>query len=119
MKVIPRTRSVLLKILRAVENSREVEKEKLDEILRKVGFDPYDAAKANLKEEIAFDSQNIGKPGLRKTQIKATTIASSKGLAADYVFITYFDDIYFIKDKNKKNITNKDGHVKSQYHVSI
>ena len=26
----------------------------------------------------------------------------------DYVFITHFDDLYFIKDKNKANITDHD-----------
>ncbi|MBI2268526.1 MAG: ATP-dependent helicase [Candidatus Blackburnbacteria bacterium] len=97
-----------LKILRSVKNGKKIKEEKLDEVLRKVGFNPYDIAKENLKEEIEFGSQRVGNPGLRKTQIKATTIESSKGLAADYVFITYFDDRYFIKDKDKTKITDKD-----------
>lgn len=97
-----------LKILRSVKNGKKVKEEKLDEVLRKVGFNPYDIAKENLKGEIDGGSQRVGNPGLRKTQIKVTTIESSKGLAADYVFITYFDDRYFIKNKDKTKITDKD-----------
>ena len=44
--------------------------------------------------------------GIRKIPIKSTTIQSSKGLSADYVFITHFDDRYFIK--NNGNISDKD-----------
>jgi superfamily I DNA/RNA helicase len=97
-----------LKVLRSVQNGKKVKEEKFDEVLRKVGFNPYDIARENLKEEIEVGSQRIGNPGLRKTQIKVTTIESAKGLAADYVFITYFDDRYFIKDKDKTKISDKD-----------
>lgn len=98
----------ILKILRLVKNNKKIKEEKLDEVLRRVGFNPYDIAKENLKEEIEIGAQRVGNPGLRKTQIKITTVESSKGLAADYVFITYFDDTYFIKDKNKTKISDKD-----------
>lgn len=97
-----------LKTLRLVKNGKKIKEEKLDEVLRKVGFNPYDIAKENLKEEIEAGLQRVGNPGLRKTQIKITTVESSKGLAADYVFITYFDDTYFIKDKDKTKISDKD-----------
>jgi superfamily I DNA/RNA helicase len=97
-----------LEILKKVKNGKKVKEEKLNEILRKVGFNPYEIAKANLKEEIETGSQRVGNPGLRKTQIKITTVESAKGLAADYVFITYFDDTYFIKNKDKTKISDKD-----------
>jgi hypothetical protein len=38
----------------------------------------------------------------------ALRLQSSKGPAAEYVFITHFDDQYFIKDKNKTNISDQD-----------
>jgi len=98
----------MLKILRAIKNDKKVKEEKLDEILRKVGFGPFDIAKNYLKDEMNSNSMRIGNPGLRKIPIKATTIQSSKGLSADYVFITYFDDRYFIKNKDKKNIEDKE-----------
>jgi superfamily I DNA/RNA helicase len=97
-----------LKTLRLVKNGKKIKEEKLDEVLRKVGFNPYDIAKENLKEEIETGAQRVGNPGLRKTQIKITTVESSKGLDADYVFITYFDDTYFIKDRDKTKISDKD-----------
>lgn len=98
----------ILKILRAIKNDKNVKEEKLDEVLRKVGFGPFDIAKNYLKDEINSNSMRIGNPGLRKIPIKATTIQSSKGLDADCVFITYFDDRYFIKNKDKKNIEDKE-----------
>ncbi|OPZ23464.1 MAG: hypothetical protein BWZ03_00504 [bacterium ADurb.BinA186] len=97
-----------VEVLKKIKNGKKVKEEKLNDILRKVGFNPYEIAKANLKEEIETGSQRVGNPGLRKTQIKITTIESSKGLAADYVFITYFDDTYFIKNKDKTKISDKD-----------
>lgn len=100
--------SDILKILRSIKNDKKVKEEKLDEVLRKVGFGPFDIARNYLKDEINSNSMRIGNPGLRKIPIKATTIQSSKGLAADYVFITYFDDKYFIKNKDKKNIEDKE-----------
>lgn len=98
----------ILKILRSIKNDKKVGEEKLDEVLRKVGFGPFDIARNYLKDEINSNSVRIGNPGLRKIPIKATTIQSSKGLEADYVFITYFDDRYFIKNKDKKNIEDKE-----------
>ena len=35
---------------------------------------------------------------IRQIPITLTTITSSKGLSADYVFITHFDDQHFIRD---------------------
>ncbi len=35
---------------------------------------------------------------IRQIPITLTTITSSKGLSADYVFITHFDDQYFARD---------------------
>ena len=47
-------------------------------------------------------------PGIRKIDITATTIQRSKGLAADYVFITHFDDQFFIKAKDKNMVDDQD-----------
>lgn len=38
-------------------------------------------------------------PGIKSVPIEITTFQSSKGLAADYVFITFFDDRYCLRDK--------------------
>jgi superfamily I DNA/RNA helicase len=37
-----------------------------------------------------------------------TTVQSSKGLAADLVFIVHFDDQYFIRDKDKTKVSDQD-----------
>lgn len=98
----------MLTILRAVRNDKPVDENKFHEVLKKIGVNPFELARELLKEDIVYGSQKVGNPGLRKIPIKATTIQSSKGLAADYVFITHFDDQYFVKDKNKSNISDQD-----------
>lgn len=91
----------MLTTLRAVRDGKQIEKSKLAELLEKVDIDAYGLATVFLKDEITSDTQQLTNPGIRKIPITATTIQSSKGLDADYVFITHFDDKYFIKDKSK------------------
>ena len=43
---------------------------------------------------ISFDADRA----IRQIPITLTTIPRSKGLSADYVFITHFDDQYFLRD---------------------
>lgn len=98
----------MLKILRAVRDDKKVDEKKLETLLKKIDVDPYVMAKEFLKDEISSNSPKGGNAAVRKIPIKATTIQSSKGLADDYVFITNFDDQYFIKNKDKKKITDQD-----------
>lgn len=98
----------LLQVLRAVRDDKPVAENDLTGVMQKVGFCPLEISKRSLSNELALRSQYLGNAGLRKIPIKATTIQSSKGLDADYVFITHFDDTYFIKDKDKKKISDRD-----------
>ena len=45
---------------------------------------------------------------LRKIPIGATTIQSAKGRAADFVFVTHFDDKFFIRASDKTAISDQD-----------
>lgn len=98
----------MLKVLKSVKNGKAVDRSKLDVFLKKINIDPYEMVKEFLKDDVSSGSQKVGNAGIRKIPIKATTIQSSKGLAADYVFITNFDDQYFIKNKDKQKITDQD-----------
>lgn len=100
--------TALLKVLRSVRDDKVVAEKELDEVLRKVGFHPYEISKDALSNEIVSTSQRSGHRGLIKIPIKATTIQSAKGLDAEYVFITHFDDQYFIKNGDKKKISDQD-----------
>lgn len=91
----------MLKALRAVSKGENVDDATLYGVLQKLGIDPHGMEKDLLREELASDSHRVGNPGLRRIPIKATTIQSSKGLAEEYVFITHFDDQYFLKDRTK------------------
>src|SRR3989344_5619595 len=98
--------SKMIKSLKAIKNDKEIDEQDLADILRKNGFDPHLINKSFLKEEVMSDIPRAINMGIRKIPIKSTTIQSSKGLSADYVFITHFDDRYFIK--NNGNISDKD-----------
>lgn len=98
----------ILKICKDAKNDKAVDETKLAEVLKKAGFKPDEIIKDFLKSEISSSSAHAGSPGLRKIPIKATTIQSSKGLAADVVFIAHFDDQYFVKDKDKTKISDQD-----------
>ncbi|NQT80101.1 MAG: AAA family ATPase [Candidatus Aminicenantes bacterium] len=97
----------MIKVLKTCQKDEDINEENLD-ILKRIGKNPYKIVKDVLKDELDFDFSRMAKPEVRKIPIKITTIQGSKGLSGDYVFITYFDDQYFIKSKDKKEISDKD-----------
>lgn len=99
--------SRLIKVLRALRDNKEVDKDEFDNLLLKIGYNTYEKTKEILRDEVSI-SLPSSIPGLNKIPIKSTTIQSSKGLAADYVFITHFDNQYFIKNKDKAEISDQD-----------
>ncbi len=98
----------MLKVLKNVKNNNPVDDNDFDEVLKKNEFDTYGRLKEILKKEINTNLQRIGNPAIRKIPIKATTIQSSKGLEGDLVFITHFDNRYFVKNDDKTKITDHD-----------
>jgi hypothetical protein len=98
----------MIKIFRAIKNDKEIDQTELDKFIRAIGYDPYEIARKFIKNNIAYSFQQPKPPGLRKISLKSTTVESSKGLAADYVFITHFDNQYFIENKDKDKITDHD-----------
>lgn len=97
-----------IRILKAVRDGKPIDETELDKTFAMVGIAPREIAKNVLRDEITSTAQRVGNPSIRKIRVKATTIQSSKGLAAEYVFITHFDDQYFIKNKDKKRISDQD-----------
>jgi len=88
----------MFKILKKVKNDKSIDKRHLD-TLEKMGLKPFEIIKDSLGDGLNDDARGVINPGLRNISIKSTTVQGSKGLSADYVFITHFDDQYFI-DKN-------------------
>jgi superfamily I DNA/RNA helicase len=100
----------MLRLLRALRrgDGNGDDPDLLNRLLRSIGADRDKMASDFLRDELGSDSTQRADAAIRKLPIKATTIQSSKGLADDYVFITHFDDLYFIKDKDKANVTDHD-----------
>lgn len=92
--------------LRRIRDKKAPDPEILDEIIKLAGVNPREMATASVKNEIGEITS--GDPSVRKIPIKAKTIESSKGLSADYVFITHFDDGLFISDQNNAIPSDRD-----------
>ncbi|MBU4534085.1 MAG: AAA family ATPase [Firmicutes bacterium] len=91
---------VMLSDLRRVRDGRKLVDNQVSELLSKIGIDAFGAATQSLQGELKSANQPLADPGIRRTPIVVTTIQSSKGLAADYVFITHFDDRYCVRDRD-------------------
>ncbi len=85
--------------LRAVRSGREVDSEQVAEVFRCFQIDPYDKAAQALRNELDEMGHEPLERGIRGMPIEVTTYQSSKGLSADFTFITYFDDQYCLRDR--------------------
>lgn len=111
-KILPREPKAevkaLLKSLRDVRhNKRPADIEDINELLELVEVDPLALATKSLRNRLPPVRQK--RPvdhGIRKIPIRATTILSSKGLQADYVFIAHFDDRYFIRNADNTTVSD-------------
>ena len=97
-----------LSILKEIQKKGEIENDDLTSIFTQLGIDIIQNSKETLKDKIDSTNAQTTNPAIRKIHIKATTIQSSKGLAGDLVFITHFDDTYFIKNDDKSKITDQE-----------
>lgn len=92
--------------LKKIRDEKECDTEKLDELFKAIGIDPLQIASEKIREEIqSKDWNGTSRREIKEMDIAVTTIPSSKGLAADYVFITHFDQPYF---SQKGKVTDGD-----------
>jgi len=99
----------MLTTLRGVRDGKKgLQEEQIVEVLSQVGIDALSVATGSLKDELKSRQQHFARAGIRKIPIKAATVHGSKGLDADYVFITHLDDRYFIKATDKSKISDQD-----------
>ena len=111
MLALERRREVkaLLKSLRAVRDGKSGgDEDQLTKFLKVLGVDAVGMATECLREQVKSSPGVVVDHGIRKVFMEATTVASSKGLAADYVFITHFDDRYFIRDRDRSRIKDQE-----------
>ena len=97
----------LLTALRRVRDGKDLVDSHVSELLSQIGVDAYGAATESLRDELAAPKQRLVDPGIKGISIQVTTFQSSKGLEADYVFITHFDDRYCVRDR-KAGISDQD-----------
>jgi len=93
----------MLTVLRNVRDDSPINEPGLS-LLKRIGVELHKMGLEALSDELNSSGQIIN-PGLRQVPIKATTVQGSKGLSADVVFLTHFDDSLFI---SRSGITDKD-----------
>ena len=92
----------LVKIMKKIKSGKDVDDERLMKLLEFLKFDFTGLIKDTLRRKLLLLSDKDTKkcyPNIRKIPIRTATVQGSKGLAADYVFITHLDDKYFLDDK--------------------
>ena len=98
-----KTTRQMLAVLRKVRNDQPIDEAGFS-LLERIGAEPHKMGLAALSDELGSRGKTVSH-GLRQLPIRATTVQGSKGLSADVVFLTHFDDLFFI---NKAGITDKD-----------
>jgi len=89
----------ILTVLRAVRDGKLLkDPAKLDAAARRLGIDPIELAAESLRPAIDSKTNKQADHSIRGLPITVTTVASSKGLSADYTFLTHFDDRYLMKE---------------------
>lgn len=87
----------LLKTYKKVKESENCEAEALSQLFSAIGQDPIRQQETQLR--LAIQDNDSGNDGasrsVREIPVTVTTVSGSKGLAADYVFITHFDDLCY------------------------
>ncbi len=97
-------------IFKKIHDGKEIKKEKLLIFLEKIGDQSHELINEKFQQELQDECISFKKKiprGIKNIPITITTIPRSKGLSGDYVFITNFDDNYYIENK-KKGISDID-----------
>jgi len=94
----------MLTLLRRVRDGKPIDRDDIS-LLEKMGAEPLKLGLEALGNELNIGGRRTTNPGLRKLAIKVTTVQGAKGLDADVVFITHFDDQYFV---NKAGMCDMD-----------
>lgn len=99
----------MLDVSKKICEGKKINEEKLAAFFEKIGYQPYRLANEKFQRESQEDaSSKYETPrGIKEISITITTVPKSKGLSGDYVFITHFDDDYYIENK-KKGMSDKD-----------
>ena len=87
----------MVRTLKKIRDGKEAKEGALQSLVRHLDYDPYKIVVQNIREDFLADDDgdSIAPRAVRSIPITITTIPSAKGLSADYVFITHFDDQYY------------------------
>lgn len=97
----------IIKTLKLISEEKSVDDDSLNELIELTHFEQKTSLLNAINKQIKANHASVF-PAIKKIPIRVTTIQSSKGLTGDFVFITHFDDQYYISTKDKTMITDRE-----------
>lgn len=91
-------------LLRKVSNTtRPLSEDESSDLWNFLDLDPSKVVNRSIREDLALLQHPGIHIGIRGIPIRVTNVLKSKGLSADYVFITHLDDRFFLEDSSTIN----------------
>lgn len=87
----------MIRGLKKIRDNKTIEEEFLHQFMKQLGHEPYRLAMDRIRDEMLGERvpEYASPRAIRGLPITITTVPRSKGLAADYVFVTHFDDQFY------------------------
>ena len=104
--LVKEVRAAVAKLRRLSGNGSALSDTESQELWSFLGVDPVEVVNRTIAQDLASIEHTSPFVGIRGTPIKVTNLLRSKGLSADYVFITHLDDRFFLEDRT--NVGEKD-----------
>ncbi len=104
--LVKKVRSAVALLRRLTGTGNPLSKEESVCLWEFLGIDPVEVVDRTLVKDLASLEHPGIHVGIRNVPIKVTNVLRSKGLSADYVFITHLDDRFFLE--NRLKVAEKD-----------
>ena len=106
--VITTYEEVLKHLSVVAKDEDSVSDSQVDMILDSLNIDYRSVKLKTIKRKTYIGLPQVNRLPTKKIPINVTTVSSSKGLSADFVFLTHFDDQFYIKGKSVVDVTDQD-----------
>jgi superfamily I DNA/RNA helicase len=83
--------------LKRLQKGQDISRESAEALFSELSLDPIAITQKHLQERLTSAIRPKVDHALRNIEIRISTIQGSKGLSEDYVFITHFDDRFFLE----------------------
>lgn len=87
--------------LKKLQKGHDISRETASTLFEELSLDPIAITERHLQERLSSANRPKVDHALRNIEIRISTIQGSKGLSEEYVFITHFDDRFFLESNGQ------------------